>query len=60
MSRIKIREVDKDVYELSVGNTCNFMYVSGQQLQDLALDIPEFFIDTIEEDKKCSEQLENK
>lgn len=42
MDRIKIREVDKDVYELST-HSINSMYVSGEQLRTLKKDIDEFF-----------------
>ena len=41
MERIRIREIDKDVYEL-YSNNINIMYVSAEQLRNLAKDIPDF------------------
>jgi hypothetical protein len=43
MSRIKIHEVDKDVYMLSSNNKENFMYASGEELRSLLDEIPCLF-----------------
>lgn len=43
MSRIKIHEVDKDVYMLSANNKENFMYASGEELRSLLDEIPYLF-----------------
>lgn len=50
MSRIKISEVDKDVYLLSTSNKENFMYASGEELRSLLDDIPSLF-EEIQEDE---------
>lgn len=49
MERIRIREIDKDVYEL-YSNNINTMYVSAEQLRNLAKDIPDFLSGNWDED----------
>ena len=58
MERIKIREVDKDVYELSCGGMVNSMFASGEQLRALSEDIIEFFEESVAEDNEASLQKE--
>lgn len=55
MSRIKISEVDKDVYLLSTASEENFMYASGHELRCLLDDISNLF-EEIQEDEKTEER----
>lgn len=44
MERVKIEEIDKDVYNLSLGKyETNSMFVSGAQLRALRDDVKSFF-----------------
>lgn len=56
MKRVKIRNVDKDVYELYVNNTANSMYVSEAQLRALADDIPLFLEFEFEKDEEFNNE----
>lgn len=51
MKRIKIQEIDKDVYELSTGSI-NLMYVSGEQLRNLRDDIDNYLKERIDQSNK--------
>lgn len=47
--RIKIEEIDKDVYELSTSGI-NSMYVSGEQLRNLRDDIESFWEEQVNQE----------